>query len=380
MNGGILKNPNYMTQLDTLRTFAVASVAWDHWGSENMHFGIPWGVGVNLFFVVSGFLITGILLDCRWPALVENPQRLFSMRQFYIRRFLRIFPLYYMVLLALFVLNVEPVRETIFWHLLYGTNFYFVHHGGWHGQISHFWSLSVEEQFYIFWPFLVLFTPPKKLVPIIAGLILFSPAYRICMSLFFPSVKVPGVLAFANFDSLGMGALLALLRHPQIHFQPSGWLRRQRYLIRGLSFSAYVCIYVVSRTVWNSIWIGALEYTFLALFFACIVHAVSQGVHGIGGKILGFRPFLYLGKISYGIYVFHNLAGSALVLTLRILHIHWWGWVDLLPVRLFLMATWTVAASALSWHLVERPINNLKLKFPYVGNMVRVAAQAMLPQ
>jgi peptidoglycan/LPS O-acetylase OafA/YrhL len=354
-----------MTQLDSLRTFAVAIVAWVHWGPPSLHFGLPWYVGVNLFFVLSGFLITGILLDCRWPAGAENPRRVFSMRQFYIRRFLRIFPLYYMVLLALFLFNIEPVRKTIVWHLFYGTNFYFMHHGGWHGQISHFWSLSVEEQFYVFWPLLVLFTPRKKLVLLVGGLILLSPVYRIFMSLVLPSVKVTEVMTIANFDSLGMGAMLSLLRHPKIRFQPADWLKRHKRLIAWLSFGCYVCIYVVYRRLWSTMWIEALECTFLAVFFACIVHAVSKGVGGIRGKILGFRPFLYLGKISYGLYIFHNLAVFTVIPTLNILHLPG-SWAGFLPVRLLLEVSWTVAASALSWHLLESPINNLKRKFPYV--------------
>jgi len=365
VNGGRVKKSNYMTQLDTLRTFAVASVAWHHWAPHSLHFGLPWYVGVNLFFVLSGFLITGILLDCRWPSLDENHHRLHSMRQFYIRRFLRIFPLYYMVLLVLFLFDIKPVRETITWHLFYCTNFYFVHHGGWHGQISHFWSLSVEEQFYIFWPLLVLFSPRRKLVPLIAGLILLSPAYRIFIALFLPSVKVPEVLVFANFDSLGMGALLAVLRHPKIHFRPAPWLKAHRRLITVLSFCSYACLYVVYRTVWSPVWIEALEYTFLAVFFACVIHAVSKGLRGIGGKILGFRPFLYLGKISYGLYIFHNLAVYAVAGTLAILHVPP-QWAASLPVRLILLSFWTVSASALSWHLLESPVNNLKRKFPYV--------------
>jgi peptidoglycan/LPS O-acetylase OafA/YrhL len=354
-----------MTQLDTLRTFAVASVAWVHWGPKSLHFGLPWHVGVNLFFVLSGFLITGILLDCRWPSHGENPHRAFSIRQFYIRRFLRIFPLYYAVLLGLVLFNIPPVRQTILWHLFYGTNFYFVHHGGWQGQITHFWSLSVEEQFYIFWPLLVLFSPRKKLVAFIAGLILLSPLFRIFMHFFLPTVQVPGVLAIANFDSLGMGALLALLRHPEIHFSPAAWLKKHKRSILWTAFAAYVCVYVVYRTLWSSIWMEAFEYTFLAVFFACVIHRVSRGIGGVTGKILGFRPFLYLGKISYGLYIFHNLAVFMLIPTVRTLGLpqHWLDW---LPFRLFLLCFWTVTASALSWHLYESPVNNLKRHFPYV--------------
>jgi peptidoglycan/LPS O-acetylase OafA/YrhL len=159
--------------------------------------------------------------------------------------------------------------------------------------------------------------------------------------------------------------MLALLRHPQIQFRPARWLKSHKTLVLLSSLCAYVCVYVVYRLIFSSIWIVALEYTFLAVFFACVIHAVSKGIPGIWGKILGFRPFLYLGKISYGLYVFHNLAVFTVIPTLSILHLpeHW---ANLLPVRLILEIFWTVAASALSWHLLESPINNLKRKFPYV--------------
>jgi peptidoglycan/LPS O-acetylase OafA/YrhL len=360
-----MNKQNYMIQLDTLRTLAVAGVALQHWVPERFQLGLPWGVGVILFFVISGFLITGILLDCRWPALVENPQKALSLRQFYIRRFLRIFPLYYTVLLILFIFNAIPVRETIFWHLCYGTNFYFLNRG-WQGSIGHFWSLSVEEQFYVVWPFLILFVPRKRLLPLVAGVVLLSPAYRILVSLFWPSIKLPGILVFANFDSLGLGALLALIRHSKVAFHPAKWLIRHTNAILWFSLSAYVCIYVVQHTSLNSIWIGAFEYTFLSAFFACAVQAVSGGICGIGGKILEFRPFLYLGKISYGLYVFHGLIMPALkTVILPIVPGLSRVW-DFLPCRITLAALSTVAISAFSWHLFERPINNLRQKFPYV--------------
>ena len=77
------------------------------------------------------------------------------------RRFLRIFPLYYAVLFASFVIDLEPVRETIAWHVSYLSNFYFVKTQSWGGPISHFWSLDVEEQFYLFWPLVLLFVPSR---------------------------------------------------------------------------------------------------------------------------------------------------------------------------------------------------------------------------
>ena len=144
-------------QLDALRGIAVAAVAYSHWIAPRYQFGIRWGTaGVTLFFVLSGYLISGILLDCR-----TQSDRPFALRSFYARRFLRIFPLYDLVLLILFAVNLPPVRQTIFWHLTYLSNFYFLHHGGWHGPISIFWTLAVEEQFYLFWPAILLFVPNR---------------------------------------------------------------------------------------------------------------------------------------------------------------------------------------------------------------------------
>lgn len=147
--------PAYMPHLDGLRAFAVGLVIYSHWMPGHYQFKLPWGsAGVQLFFVLSGFLITGILLRCR-----TSVARLSALRAFYVRRILRIFPLFYCVLLLAYVLNIEPVRETVFWHLPYLSNFYFFSIGRWDGDISHFWSLAVEEQFYLFWPAIVMFVP-----------------------------------------------------------------------------------------------------------------------------------------------------------------------------------------------------------------------------
>src|ERR1017187_4970215 len=104
----------HMPQLDGLRTLAVAAVAWSHWMLP-YQFGFEWGLmGVNLFFVLSGFLITGILLDSRAEE-GEPARRWFAIRQFYARRVLRIFPLFYMTLALLALVNVRPIRQTFLW-------------------------------------------------------------------------------------------------------------------------------------------------------------------------------------------------------------------------------------------------------------------------
>jgi len=120
-----------MPQLDGLRTLAVAGVAWSHWMGSRYQFGFEWGyMGVTLFFVLSGFLITGILLDSRAGA-AGRAGRWFAIRQFYARRVLRIFPLFYMTLVLLLLCGVRPIRQSFFWHLGYLSNVYFFGSGTW---------------------------------------------------------------------------------------------------------------------------------------------------------------------------------------------------------------------------------------------------------
>ena len=121
----------YMPQLDALRAIAVISVAFSHWVPKPFQAGLPFGSsGVQLFFVLSGFLITGILLRCR---AYENPMK--SLKGFYGRRFVRIFPLFYVTLLIVAILNLESIRDSIWWHVAYLSNFLFFWQQDWQGNI-----------------------------------------------------------------------------------------------------------------------------------------------------------------------------------------------------------------------------------------------------
>ena len=132
--------------------------------------------GVNLFFVISGFLITEIFLKCKKE--VENGQSIrLTLRQFYARRFLRIFPLYYLVISLSFLFNFSDVWHELWWYLTYTVNYYGLVTGKWIG-LPHFWTLALEEQFYLLWPLVILLVPRRclLLVPVIA--ILIAPATR----------------------------------------------------------------------------------------------------------------------------------------------------------------------------------------------------------
>ncbi len=203
----------YMKQLDGLRAMAVLAVLWTHYLPEEFWlFGIYWGgYGVRLFFVLSGFLITGILLKSRQYIIQGKQCSLFAIRQFYIRRFLRIFPLYYAILALAVLIAMPQVKEAIVWHISYLSNVYFALQGRFYGSAGHLWSLAVEEQFYLLWPWVILFLPRRWLLPTIIIFIGIAPLFRFTSTVVGVNLVAIWVLTPGACDALCLGALLAYL-------------------------------------------------------------------------------------------------------------------------------------------------------------------------
>jgi peptidoglycan/LPS O-acetylase OafA/YrhL len=338
---------NYLVQLDGLRFVAIALVLVDHFTAAVNK--IPFGpLGVNLFFVLSGFLITRILITSREK--FKDSQNGFQsyFKRFFIRRSLRIFPVYYLCILLLFVFNVPPVREKLGWFMFYGANIYMAVNQTWMGVVDHFWSLSVEEQFYIIFPVVIFFLPKKWLVPAFIAMLLGSLVFR--MYFFFSGYNwiVNYVSMPACLDSFGLGAFMAWL----LLFRPEQY---RKVFGNGLLVVAGLLLWVgvvywgktfeqpknVATDVWERL-AGSVFCFFL----------IGKGVLGYGGFVKQFLEngvVLYLGKISYGLYAYHNLVYN-----------HFHSPPDH-PTLFFF--TITVAVASLSWYCMEKPINNLKDKW-----------------
>ncbi len=290
-------------------------------------------IGVRLFFVLSGFLITRILLQSRqWPTGS-------ALKIFYARRALRIFPLFYVVLALAALINIGPVRQTIGWHVTYLTNAYLFDRGSWHGSISHLWSLAVEEQFYLVWPVLMLTLPERRMPAVLATMMMAAPISRLLIG-----GAMNAVLPTSCLDSLGAGALVAL---------PA---TRRRMISAG--FFAGVPLLAGALVLRYSGVSGvALDVVLdlgVSLTSAWIIGRAARGFEGSVGGVLSARPIVYLGTISYGVYLFHGFMPYVLGRYVG-------GFIDMSwPLRAALLTSATVAIAAVSWRVFEKPLLALK--------------------
>jgi peptidoglycan/LPS O-acetylase OafA/YrhL len=365
----------HMLQLDALRAFAVLAVLVSHFSpTTSKLYALTrlidlGGLGVRLFFVLSGFLITGILLRSKRYCEKDGLPILRAFRQFYARRVLRIFPLFYLVLGLAAVLNVPPVRQTFGWHAAFLTNFYMFFHG-WKGATNHFWSLAVEEQFYLVWPWVILLVSRRRLHAAILVTIAVGPLFRLFFGLgtgtAAGSVATP-ILPLSCLDTLGVGALLALRKDQSAGQQSREYPFGKAGMLLGF---AALAVFVLLRAM-NEAWtIGYAAFDLgAALLAGWVVLRASTGFHGRIGKLLELKPLIYLGTISYGIYVYHNFIPYVMYKTLGLRSI-----TDLLrlpyawPLDSLLEAGIAISVAALSWNFFERPINNLKRYFKYEGD------------
>jgi peptidoglycan/LPS O-acetylase OafA/YrhL len=356
----------YLIQLDALRAIAITGVLFAHhlppswWINSTLQWG---GTGVRLFFVISGFLITGILLRARERVSTGKETIGGALKTFYIRRALRIFPIYYLVLAIAYAADTPPVRESIFWHLAYATNFYASIHNTWPGEIAAFWSLAVEEQFYLIWPCFILLCPQKWLKGGIIGTIALGVISRYLMVRFnFNGLWIASSLV-TQLDLLGVGALLAWVNYQN----PSHNYRN--YTLCKLGLWIGTPLYFILHPLNNGGHGDHLTLTIAQLGLAggCawFVQRAARGFTGVVGRIFESKPVLQVGKLSYGIYVYHMFAPVALYHFFHLPYIK--DPVLRFPVSILI----TFLAAALSWKFIEQPILGFKKYFSY-GDKQRI--------
>lgn len=328
-------------------------------------------IGVDLFFVLSGFLITGLLWDAKGGV--------HYFRNFYARRFLRIFPAYYGILAAWLLLTphistlsaeaVEGLRSRQIWYWLYLANSIPPHAGSSAADPGTFWSLAVEEQFYLLWPLIVATSTRRRLVRICIGMIVGAFALRLLGRVLSSSHLTEELLYSltpARMDDLAMGGLAAVT------------VRTRQGLIRALACARPVAIAGgIVLAAWffagNGLRPGAFlaqtaGYSVLGATAAAILVLATTGAVGSGLRTVLAHPALrFFGRYSYGIYLIHGL------LYLMWRNEPWYTrprvlWGSQLPGAFaapLVVAMVATGLAVLSWHLYEKQFLKLKAHFPY---------------
>lgn len=378
MRANVTSHPSgpRVLHLDGLRGLAVIAVIVTHFfiphlSNEVASIGAYLSVtltlaytGVDLFFVLSGYLIGGILLEH-----LESPR---LMPAFYIRRAARILPLGFLCIFAAVSADAWGISE---WreggppwplpvYLSFSTNLWMAQALDWGFRpLSHLWSLGIEEQFYLLVPILIRLVPVRRIPWMIGSLIIFAPVSRWLIVGQTPDHSLAaGMLPFCRSDGLGLGMLVAWIVRSPAAIQ---WCRnRSGVLVAILAATTLGCILLTKVRAGNGSFLMAMGgYSVVALFYAAILLYLELNRDGRAARMLTYAPLRLIGRYSYFLYLFQGL-----IICLAVGVFFHGRFALVLPVNLVQVLvglTALVGTSALSWRYLESPILILGRRFSY---------------
>lgn len=363
----------YFKQLNGIRFIAVFLVLLDHWLVPILP--IPLGhLGVVIFFVLSGFLITRILFlsadeihetkSSAWPKIIR----------FIYRRSLRIFPIYFILLFLGLIFNLSNFNELWPWLVSYTPNMYIMIKGQWLGIWDHLWSLAVEEQYYLIFPYFILFFNKNKYVRLFIAMIIIGITSRIIFYVFLPHelIEKYWMFSYVNpisaIDCFGFGGLLAYYYHYENKYFLK--LAEKEYLLT-ITFLAVIVSLLLSKYAkysYDNIWFSIFERSISAIFaYFLIMYALKERVNLLG-KVLENKVIFYLGSISYGIYLYHNVVFNFYHYNGNTI----WGYLSnnihyfyllnskFIILKFLINFLLLIGLASFSWHVIEKPINRYK--------------------
>jgi peptidoglycan/LPS O-acetylase OafA/YrhL len=332
---------NRIPSLDGLRALSISLVLVGHL-SGTQHFGSPrLGIGdfaelgVMIFFVISGFLITNLLIG-----EYEIRGRI-SLKLFYARRALRIFPAAYCFIGFVYLLSTAGILHLNRTDFLYAVTYTVNYEPLRPWQIGHLWSLSVEEQFYLFWPFAVANMGPRRLAWVSAVVILLAPLARAAAWVWLRDTPYYRAEMFPMVaDSLAAGCLLASQR---------GWLEKQDWYLRLFRPAASVVLLLLVLGVnrymgYTVVWV--LGTSLINFLLAVLIHRSIYCSRDWMGAVLNWTPMVFFGILSYSLYIWQQL----------FLNRYSMSWPNVFPQNIML----TFSAALLSYLLLERPLMSLR--------------------
>ena len=368
----------HMPALDGVRGLAILMVMFHHFTIIRPGSGVEQALasaaamgryGVDLFFVLSGCLITGILIDTRDKA--------HYFKTFYTRRVLRIFPLYYL-LVAVTFLVVPPATRLLSpdaarsvhafltpsdwpWFVAFGSNFLIAIRDKYtNGILDASWSLAIEEHFYLVWPAVVLaIVSLRRLRHACVGVMVVALLLRVAAWTAGWSRLQIYAVTFTRMDALAFGALVAIWMRSSAD-EWSGHLRQAR-LFGAALLAAIVVLWLTGQMEYTATVMNTIGYTLVgALGMQIVIQAVPRQPRPLVDRLFNNRPMRFFGKYSYGLYMFQLPVKGALTLLFfseaRMMSstLLWQG------AFYALAGTLTTAAALVSWYVLEK--NMLALK------------------
>ncbi|WP_367870322.1 acyltransferase family protein [Luteolibacter sp. Populi] len=342
------------TQLDGWRGLAVLGVMWQHWTPASWRGLFPFEIGLYFFLTVSSFLITRSLLRDKAQGDAEGGKnwRSRAYAVFQKKRALRILVPAYIAMLFAWACGSPDIWQHPLYYLTYTVNFHMATMPELPSGTAHYWSLAVQVQFYLLWPLLIYLTPRRWLVPVLIGVSALAPLSRLILLHYFPEIISPGAITTSAFDYFGAGALLALALDSGSQPGDRRWIRAA-----WIALLPYVVLYYLDRTGSPVPGVRHFQQTLVSIVFAGLICATLGGLRGAAGRMLEHPAIQNLGKLSYGIYLFHTpmplLVGKILP----------WLWHPAVPLaaRLPVFFAFSWGAAWLCWRWLEAPLDRIRL-------------------
>jgi peptidoglycan/LPS O-acetylase OafA/YrhL len=361
---------NRVKGFDGVRALALIAVFFQHYTIV----GRTWstgGYGVWTFFVLSGFLIVRILEAERRRVEAGETSPGSAIGRFFWRRTLRIWPIYYLTLLA-FTLFQAIHWATDFtwpaagWHALYLSNIYFADVAGrWVGRFGHFWSLAIEEQFYLLAAPALLLTPARHARRLCLCVAVAAAVWDLWLRASSASDMEVYANSLTNFGALALGGWMGLGLPRQAKAGTESWMIAGAIAaVFGVAVFFHVTLY--TPTVGQLVAMGPLWCT--AICAAVLLRAIHRNQDSLAVKVLEWGPIRGFGKVSYGFYLYHNLVPRFLIAG----EAHRFGlsWHVPVPVETAFSFLVALVLASLSWWLIERPLLAFKDRPPNLARLV----------
>ncbi len=339
------------------------AICWDHWCPQSWPRVFPFEIFLFFFLVLTGYLITGSLLRERdRKEAIGGRWKLESLKTYQIRRGLRILAPYYAAIILAWLVWAPDMHQAFGWYFFHLSNIHMATLTDWPEGTNHFWSLAMQQQFYLIWPFVIWYFPRKWLLPAILVFSAIGPISRQLQDFWLPWFARPGLLTWSSFDYFGIGGLLALAVHRGMSLESP--------VIRWLSAAGlvgYLVLFGSHALGWPTFGIRGLQQTFLSVSLCGVIAMGAVGFRGGLAQVLENSKLQRIGQVSYGIYLFHNVA------PLVAGKIFWFLWFwpfanvygEILRIPVFAAVTWWLTMA--SWRWIEQPLQGVRAKIVTSG-------------